>query len=90
MTILPVWRKNLEQVTAAGSFSGMHEIIRRICAEYPAVRIVDGMTLVPHLDQCFQSDGLHPNDEGHAMMADAVCKMLEPALALYAEADQAE
>lgn len=76
LTILPIWRKNSEQVTAAGSFSGMHEIIRRICAEYPAVRIVDGMTLVPHLDQCFQSDGLHPNDAGFMFMAENLQKYL--------------
>ena len=62
--ILPIWRRDSNLTTAAGTFEEVREIIRKICEKYPSVQIVDGMTLVPHLDECFMSDGLHPNDFG--------------------------
>jgi hypothetical protein len=34
------------------------------------------MTLVPHLDECFRSDGLHPNDFGFQFMGRNLFKYL--------------
>lgn len=62
--ILPIWRKDSNLTTAAGTFEEAREIIRKICEKYPSVQVIDGMTLVPHLDECFMPDGLHPNDFG--------------------------
>ena len=76
LTVLPIWRKDSNLITDAGTFSEAREIIRKICSGDPAVKVVDGMTLVPHLDECFRSDGLHPNDFGFQFMGKNLFKYL--------------
>ena len=76
LTVLPIWRKDSGRITNAGTFAEMRELIRKICAAYPSVQIADGMTLVPHLDECFRSDGLHPNDFGFQFMGRNLFKYL--------------
>ncbi len=68
--ILPLWRKDCKRKTPAGEFKEARNIIRDIYLKYPAVRIIDGFSLVPH-DVSFFSDGcLHPNDRGFAEMSE--------------------
>lgn len=76
LTVLPIWRKDSGRITNAGTFAEMRELIRKVCAAYPSVQIADGMTLVPHLDECFRSDGLHPNDFGFQFMGRNLFKYL--------------
>ena len=65
----PIWRTQCEtRVTDVGSFSEMYEMIRTITAEYPQIRLVNGLALVPHLESCFSPDVLHPNDFGFQFM----------------------
>ena len=65
LVILPLWRLDCETgITACGSFSEMLDEIRRNCAAFPQIKLIDGLPLVPHQKDCFSPDGLHPNDLG--------------------------
>ena len=65
LAVLPIWRTPCEtRITKVGSFSEMYEMIRKITADYPQIRLVNGHALVPHLESCFSPDVLHPNDFG--------------------------
>ena len=69
LVILPVWRTKCETlITAIGSFADMHGEIRKVCAQYPQIRLIDGLTLIPHREECFSPDVLHPNDFGFQFM----------------------
>lgn len=69
-TITPIWRKDhLEKVTSFGTFAEVEEVIRKICAPYPSIHIIDGIPLVPHDETYFGDLRLHPNDAGFAEYA---------------------
>ena len=69
VAIQPIWRTQCEtRVTDVGSFAEMYEMIRTMTAEYPQIRLVNGLRLVPHLPECFSPDILHPNDFGFQFM----------------------
>ena len=68
LAILPIWRKDMSRITKTGEFMENREVIRNICLKYSNVRIVDGLVLVPHLEECFSPDGVHPNDFGFLFM----------------------
>lgn len=36
--------------------------------DYPQIRLVNGLALVPHLESCYSPDVLHPNDFGFLFM----------------------
>ena len=61
LCITPLWRTGetvyVEQLRQYG------EAIRKVCAAYPNITVVDGWQLVPHLPEYFK-DGLHPNALG--------------------------
>ena len=76
VAILPIWRNDFNQTTAVGSFEEAREIVRNICSKYQEIQIVDGIKLVPHLDECYRSDGLHPNDFGFQFMGRNLLKYL--------------
>lgn len=65
----PIWRKDLEEMKAAGTFRSIGETIERLCARYPSVRFIDGMELVPHQERFFGDGKVHPTDEGFAHFA---------------------
>ena len=73
--ILPIWRHDWMRVTDVGTFAEGHAIIRAAAERHPAVKVVDGLELLPHLESCV-SDGLHPNDFGFQSMAPALLKQL--------------
>ena len=67
--IQPIWRTQCEtRITAVGSFPEMHDMIRKMTADYPQIKLVNGLILVPHLESCFSPDVLHPNDFGFQFM----------------------
>ena len=76
--ILPLWRKDYPDLERAGRipFLEAREQIRRACAPYPQIQIVDGFRIVPHMEPFFQDLRLHPNDLGFLMMANAITKEL--------------
>jgi lysophospholipase L1-like esterase len=74
--LLPIWRKDNGRVTDAGTFEEAAEIIRKICASHPSVRIIEGTPLVPHLASCFYDGYLHPNDFGFQFMGRNLLKQI--------------
>ena len=65
VVVQPIWRTQCEtRLTGVGSFSEMHDMIRTMTSEYPQIKLVNGLELVPHLESCFSPDVLHPNDFG--------------------------
>ena len=74
--LLPIWRKDNDRVTDAGTFEEATEIIRKICSSHPSVRIIEGIPLVPHLASCFYDGYLHPNDFGFQFMGRNLLKQI--------------
>lgn len=67
--ILPIWRKDCDRITQAGTFPEARETIRLAASMDPAFTCIDGLELLPHVTS-FYSDGyLHPNDHGFCCMA---------------------
>jgi len=54
----------------------LRDVLTRLCAAYPQMRVVDGWKLMPHVPSTF-SDGLHPNDYGMTLYANSVAKALK-------------
>lgn len=61
LCITPIWRG--DQKETFDIFKGFGKNIMEICKEYSNIKVVDGLTLVPHLMEYFL-DGLHPNELG--------------------------
>ena len=76
LVILPIWRNDFNQTTAVGTFEEAREIVRNAGSKYPDNQIIDGIELVPHLDECYRADGLHPNDFGFQFMGKNMLKYL--------------
>ena len=58
LCISPIWRG--DNPDALPVFFGFCEKVKEIAGKYPNVRIIDGLTLVPHLEE-YYLDNLHPN-----------------------------
>ncbi len=76
--ILPIWRGKLpeKEKTTKQTFLQMQQGLRAVCEKYANVRVIDGLSLVPHETEFFVEDQLHPNDLGFTQYA----KMLERAV----------
>jgi hypothetical protein len=48
------------------SFRDVEESIEQAAAQFPGVRFIRGMDLIPHDTSLFGDGVLHPNDEGFA------------------------
>ena len=58
LCITPIWRgDHLDELPVFYSFC---ENIKRTVSSYPNVKVIEGLTLVPHLEEYFL-DNLHPN-----------------------------
>ena len=58
LCISPIWRgDNIEALPVFFSFC---EKVKEIAGRYPNIRVIDGLTLVPHLEE-YYLDNLHPN-----------------------------
>lgn len=61
LCIIPLWRgDNMEGVPTLIKFC---DKLKKIVAQYPNIKVVDGFKLVPHLSEYFL-DNLHPNQLG--------------------------
>lgn len=61
LCISPIWRG--DNIEALPVFYGFCEKVKTIAGRYPNIRIIDGLKLVPHLEEYFL-DNLHPNCVG--------------------------
>lgn len=56
--ITPIWRG--DNIEALPVFYKFCENIKAVVSKYPNIRVIDGLTLVPHLEE-YYTDNLHPN-----------------------------
>lgn len=70
----PVWRNNN---TDFQRLAWCSNIIKRECAKYENITVVDGFDLIPNIDECFMPDKVHPNTYGMLLMADNLNKELK-------------
>jgi lysophospholipase L1-like esterase len=75
LAILPIWRDDLELKDTENLFKTNIKI-QEIISNYKQVQIVDGFTLVPHVDEMFL-DKLHPNALGSKMYGDNLVKAIK-------------
>ena len=65
LAVTPLWRNN---GVKWDRFYWCINAIKRVCEGYKSVRVVDGFSLVPNVDECL-SDGVHPNAYGSTLLA---------------------
>lgn len=58
LCISPIWRG--DNIEALPVFFAFCEKVKEIAGRYPNIRVIDGLTLVPHLEE-YYLDNLHPN-----------------------------
>lgn len=75
--ILPIWRKDHDRITEAGTFWEAREIVRQAYAPHKQIRILDGLSFVPHVVECFSDGYLHPNDLGFQYMTTSILKEIQ-------------
>ena len=52
------------------------EKIKDVCSKYPHIKVIDGLTLVPHIAECF-IDYVHPNAYGSELMAEGIYSFMK-------------
>ena len=58
-----------------GILEKYREVLRRTAADFPGVGILEGDSLLPH-DRKYFADGVHPNEDGMAILAENLWKTL--------------
>jgi len=73
VAILPIWRDVQDRPTREiGEFENLHKLMRTILSEFPKVKIIDGLELVPHSPRLLADKYLHPKDTGFEFYANAL------------------
>ena len=74
--LAPVWRKSYTDKKPIGAFSNVAKTLERIAADLPNVTFVDCFDFIPHEEQYYAPDVLHPNDAGFLLYATEVYKAI--------------
>lgn len=74
VVVTPVWRNN---DTDFERLAWCTSIIKRECAKYENITVVNGFDLIPPINECFMPDKVHPNPYGMLLMADNLNKELK-------------
>jgi len=62
--ITPIWCWDFEDEKSLGKFSDIERLIKEICENYPEIKLISGVNLVPHKEEMYGDLKLHPNDTG--------------------------
>ena len=82
--LLPIWRKDSDRVTSAGTFDDARRIVIEAASCHPLAQVIPGDGLVPHLTGFFADGRVHPDDLGFSFYARNLIRELRlrfPALA---------
>ena len=71
----PIWRKDLQE-RSMGSFQGARQIVIDEAQKFGLTHI-DGLKLVPPVDEFFADGHLHPNSEGFSIYAENLARELK-------------
>ncbi len=74
--ILPTWRNDADQIYGGMCFSEMREIIRREYEKYPFIHVLDGMRMVPPMEEFYgdHQPAVHLNESGFLHYAAALVR----------------
>lgn len=73
LSVTPLWRGNVEDWER---FYWCIDKIKDECSKYENIKLVDGFTLVPNVEDCF-SDKVHPNSFGSLMYSINLIKAIK-------------
>lgn len=73
LSVTPLWRGNVEDWER---FCWCIDKIKEACSKYENIKLVDGFTLVPNVEDCF-SDRVHPNSFGSLMYSTNLIKAIK-------------
>ena len=71
--LLPLWRKDKDRVTQGRTLEEVRPLLRQEAEKYPQIHVIDCWDFIPHEEQYFFDQRLHPNDAGFAFYAEALC-----------------
>ena len=74
--LLPIWRKDMDEVRRCCPFRKVAECIREWTADLPNVTVIDCFDFVPHKTRYFADFRLHTNDEGFSVYGRNLCGKL--------------
>lgn len=78
IAITPIWRADIGSQYASGvPLEYIAKYIKSVAKSIPDMKVIDGMDFVPHNEEYYQTDGVHPIDEGFEFYADNLCKKLD-------------
>ena len=78
--ILPIWRRDHDRVTDIGTFDELRDYLTEAVKPYSNFRLLDGYNYVPHLEEAFSDQYLHPNDFGFEFYAKNLIADIKDAL----------
>ena len=67
LVVTPVWRNDNPD---RERFAWCIEVIKAQCAKYENIAVVDGLTLIPNINECYLDDKVHPNAYGMLHMGE--------------------
>ena len=73
LAITPIWRGDIDNWER---FIWCINKVKDTCAKYECIKLVDGFTLVPNVEECF-SDRAHPNSFGSLMYSNNLIKAIK-------------
>lgn len=77
IAISPLWRTDIDEKQEFGEpLSFISDYIKLISQSISNMTVIDGINLVPHKTDCYQTDGLHPIDKGYKYYADNLWNIL--------------
>jgi len=76
LVITPIWRKDMHKAWPFGPFECIEEELRLAVADFERVKVISGFGLVPHCEEYFADQRLHPNDDGFQVFFDRLWSKL--------------
>jgi len=71
IAISPLWRTDIDEKQEFGEpLSFICDYIKSVSKSISDMAVIEGIDLVPHIEDCYQTDGLHPIDKGYKYYAD--------------------
>lgn len=71
IALTPIWRVDIGSNYQSGvELEYIGEYIKKVSESIPNMTVIDGMDLVPHNPELYQTDGVHPIDTGFIYYAD--------------------
>lgn len=75
--LLPLWRREREEIRAYGSFDQMRQDLRKIAESVEGMTVIDCYDFIPHEPGYFADLRLHPTDEGFELYAQKLLKIIK-------------